>query len=147
MSLREEIKNAIKEAMRNKDNSRRDTLRNIDTMIKQIEVDERRELSDEDVVKLIAKYAKQREDAKVQFASGGRMDLVEKEDAELAIIEPYLPKQLSDNELENKLKEIIVECSATSMKDMGKVMALAKEKIGSSADGGRINIIVKTLLG
>jgi len=147
MSLREEIKNAIKEAMRNKDNSRRDTLRNIDTMIKQIEVDERRELSDEDVVKLIAKYAKQREDAKVQFASGGRMDLVEKEDAELAIIEPYLPKQLSDNELENKLKEIIVECGATSMKDMGKVMALAKEKIGSSADGGRINIIVKTLLG
>lgn len=147
MSLREEIKNAIKEAMRNKDNSKRDTLRNIDTMIKQIEVDERRELSDEDVVKLIAKYAKQREDAKVQFASGGRMDLVEKEDAELAIIEPYLPKQLSDNELENKLKEIIVECGATSMKDMGKVMALAKEKIGSSADGGRINIIVKTLLG
>lgn len=147
MSLREEIKNAIKEAMRNKDNSRRDTLRNIDTMIKQIEVDERRELSDEDVVKLIAKYAKQREDAKVQFASGGRMDLVEKEDAELAIIEPYLPKQLSDNELENKLKEMIIECGATSMKDMGKVMALAKEKIGSSADGGRINIIVKTLLG
>lgn len=147
MSLREEIKNAIKEAMRNKDNSKRDTLRNIDTMIKQIEVDERRELSDEDVVKLIAKYAKQREDAKMQFASGGRMDLVEKEDAELAIIEPYLPKQLSDNELENKLKEIIVECGATSMKDMGKVMGLAKEKIGSSADGGRINIIVKTLLG
>lgn len=147
MSLREEIKNAIKEAMRNKDNSRRDTLRNIDTMIKQIEVDERRELSDEDVIKLIAKYAKQREDAKVQFASGGRMDLVEKEDAELAIIEPYLPKQLSDNELENKLKEIIIECGATSIKDMGKVMGLAKEKIGSSADGGRINIIVKTLLG
>ncbi len=147
MSLREEIKNAIKEAMRNKDNSRRDTLRNIDTMIKQIEVDERRELSDEDVVKLIAKYAKQREDAKVQFASGGRMDLVEKEDAELAIIEPYLPKQLSDNELKNKLKDIIIECGATSIKDMGKVMGLAKEKIGSSADGGRINIIVKTLLG
>lgn len=147
MSLREDIKNAIKEAMRNKDNATRDTLRNIDTMIKQIEIDERRELSNKDVVGLIAKYAKQREDAKAQFANGGRMDLVEKEDIELAIIAPYLPKQLSDNELENKLKEIIIECGAASMKDMGKVMGLAKEKIGSSADGGRINQIVKTLLG
>ncbi|MDD5359611.1 MAG: GatB/YqeY domain-containing protein [Sulfurovaceae bacterium] len=147
MNLKEQIKEVIKEAMRAKDNAKRDTLRNIQTMIKQIEVDERVELSDDDVVKLIVKYAKQREDAKAQFASGGRMDLVAKEDAELAIIEPYLPKQLSDSELESTLKDIITECGATSMKDMGKVMGLAKEKIGSSADGSRINAIVKNLLG
>lgn len=147
MNLKEQIKEAIKEAMRAKENFKRDTLRNIQTMIKQIEVDERRELSDEDVVKLIVKYAKQREDAKVQFASGGRMDLVEKEDAELAIISEYLPKQLNDEELTLVLKEIITACGATSIKDMGKVMGLAKEKLGSSADGGRINIMVKTLLG
>lgn len=147
MNLNEQIKEAIKEAMRNKENFKRDTLRNIQTMIKQIEVDERRKLSDEDVVKLIVKYAKQREDAKVQFASGGRMDLVEKEDAELAIISEYLPKQLNDEELTLVLKEIITACGATSIKDMGKVMGLAKEKLGSSADGGRINVIVKTLLG
>jgi uncharacterized protein YqeY len=146
MSLREDIKNAIKDAMRNKENAKRDTLRNIDTMIKQIEVDERRELSDEDVAKLIAKYAKQREDAKVQFANGGRMDLVEKEDAELAIIAEYLPKQLSDEELTLALKEIIAACGATTIKDMGKVMGLAKEKIGSRADGSRINTIVKNIL-
>ncbi len=147
MNLKEQIKEAIKEAMRTKENFKRDTLRNIQTMIKQIEVDERVELSDEDVIKLIVKYAKQREDAKVQFASGGRMDLVEKENAELAIISEYLPKQLNDEELTLALKEIIIACGATSIKDMGKVMGLAKEKIGSSADGGRINIIVKTLLG
>ncbi len=146
MSLREDIKNAIKDAMRAKDSAKRDTLRNIDTMIKQVEVDERRELGDNEVVNLIAKYAKQREDAKVQFASGGRMDLVEKEDIELAIIKDYLPKQLSDDELTSMLKDIIAECQASSMKDMGKVMGLAKEKIGRSADGSRINTIVKTML-
>ncbi len=147
MNLKEEIKEAIKDAMRAKENAKRDTLRNIQTMIKQIEVDERRELDDEEVVKLIAKYAKQREEAKAQFASAGRTDLVEKEDAELAIIAPYLPKQLSDSELEAILKEIIATTGATSMKDMGKVMGAAKEAVGNQADGGRINQIVKTLLG
>lgn len=147
MNLKEEIKEAIKEAMRAKENAKRDTLRNIQTMIKQIEVDERRELGDEEVIKLIAKYAKQREEAKAQFASAGRTDLVEKEDAELAIIAPYLPKQLSDSELEAILKEIIATTGATSMKDMGKVMGAAKEAVGNQADGGRINQIVKTLLG
>ena len=147
MNLKEEIKEAIKDAMRAKENAKRDTLRNIQTMIKQIEVDERRELDDEEVVKLIAKYAKQREEAKVQFASANRMDLVEKEDAELAIIAPYLPKQLSDSELEAILKEIIATTGASSMKDMGKVMGAAKEAVGNQADGGRINQIVKTLLG
>lgn len=147
MSLREEIKNAIKDAMKAKDNAKRDTLRNIDTMIKQVEVDERRELNDNEVVSLIAKYAKQREDAKAQFASGGRMDLAEKEDIELAIIKDYLPKQLSDDELTSILKDIIIECQATSMKDIGKVMGAAKDKIGSSADGSRINAVAKSLLG
>ena len=147
MSLKEEIKEAIKEAMRAKENAKRDTLRNIQTMIKQIEVDERRELDDEEVVKLIAKYAKQREEAKAQFAAADRMDLVEKEDAELAIIAPYLPKQLSDSELEAILKKIIATTGATSMKDMGKVMGAAKEAVGNQADGGRINQMVKILLG
>ena len=147
MNLKEEIKEAIKEAMRAKENAKRDTLRNIQTMIKQIEVDERRELGDEEVIKLIAKYAKQREEAKAQFASASRMDLVEKEDIELEIIAPYLPKQLSDNELEAILKEIIATTGASSMKDMGKVMGAAKEAVGNQADGGRINQIVKALLG
>ncbi|HHO42619.1 MAG TPA: GatB/YqeY domain-containing protein [Epsilonproteobacteria bacterium] len=147
MGLKQEIQNNIKDAMRNKDNAKRDTLRNIQTMIKQIEVDERRELSDDEIVKLIFKYAKQREDARGQFMAANRLDLVEKEDMELAIIEPYLPKQLNDDELKSKLQEIITSVGASSMQDIGKVMGAAKSALGNSADGSRINAMAKELLG
>ncbi len=147
MTLKERIKNDIKEAMRAKETAKRDTLRNIQAAIKQIEVDERRELSDADVEAVLMKYAKQREDAKAQFADAGRDDLVAKEEAELAIVKSYLPEPLSDEELEDILKEIIADTGASSMKDMGKVMGAAKAKVGSRADGGRINKIVKNLLG
>jgi uncharacterized protein YqeY len=147
MSLKQRIKDDIKEAMRAKETARRDTLRNLSAAIKQIEVDERRELSDADVEAILLKYAKQREDAKAQFAQGGRDDLVAKEEAELAIVRSYLPEPLTDEELETILKQIIAETGATSMKDMGKVMGAAKAATGSRADGGRINAIVKKLLG
>jgi len=147
MSLKEQIKNDIKEAMRAKDTAKRDTLRNINAAIKQIEVDERRELSDADVEAVLMKYAKQREDAKAQFADAGRDDLVAKEEAELAIVKSYLPEPLSDEELEAIIKEIIAQTGAESMKDMGKVMGVAKTKIGSRADGGTISKMVKKLLG
>jgi len=146
MSLNLKIKSDIKDAMRAKDTLKRNTLRNIQTMIKQIEVDERRELSDADVEAILVKYLKQREDAKVQFANGNREDLVEKENAEIGIIKPYLPEPISDSELEVIVKEIVSTLNATSMKDMGKVMGKAKETLGSRADGGKINIIVKGLL-
>ncbi|SFV89872.1 Transamidase GatB domain protein [hydrothermal vent metagenome] len=147
MSLKEQIKNDIKEAMRAKDTAKRDTLRNLNAAIKQIEVDERRELSDADVEAILMKYAKQREDAKAQFAEAGRDDLVAKEEAELAIVKSYLPEPLSDEELEAIIKEIIAQTGAESMKDMGKVMGAAKAKIGSRADGGTISKMVKELLG
>ena len=147
MSLKEQIKNDIKEAMRAKDTAKRDTLRNLSAAIKQIEVDERRELSDADVEAILMKYAKQREDAKTQFADAGRDDLVAKEEAELAIVKSYLPEPLSDEELEAIIKEIITETGAETMKDMGKVMGVAKTKIGSRADGGTISKMVKGLLG
>ena len=146
MSLKEKIKNDIKEAMRAKETLKRDTLRNIQAAIKQIEVDERRDLSDADVEAIMMKYLKQREDAKTQFADAGRDDLVSKEEAEIAIVKSYLPEPMSDEELEEILKEIITQTGAESMKDMGKVMGAAKAKIGSRADGGRINQIVKKLL-
>ena len=147
MGLKEQIKNDIKEAMRAKDTAKRDTLRNINAAIKQIEVDERRELSDADVEAVLMKYAKQREDAKAQFADAGRDDLVAKEEAELAIVKSYLPEPLSDEELEAIIKEIIAETGAETMKDMGKVMGAAKVKVGSRADGGTISKMVKGLLG
>jgi uncharacterized protein YqeY len=147
MSLKEQIKNDVKDAMRAKETVKRDTLRNIQAAIKQIEVDERRDVSDADVEAILMKYAKQREDAKVQFADAGRTDLVEKEEAELALVKSYLPEPMDDAELETILKEVITDTAAVNMKDMGKVMAAAKIAIGSRADGGRINIMVKRLLG
>mgnify|MGYP002713192479 CR=1 FL=1 len=147
MSLKEQIKNDIKEAMRAKEILRRDTLRNIQAGIKQVEVDERKELTDTDVEAILAKYLKQREDAKAQFAEAGRDDLVAKEEEEIAIVQSYLPEPMSDEELESTLKEIIAQVGAESMKDMGKVMGAAKTAIGSRADGGRINQTVKKLLG
>lgn len=147
MNLKEQIKADIKDAMRAKDTARRNTLRNLSAAIKQIEVDERRELSDADVEAILMKYAKQREDAKEQFAAGGRDDLVAKEEAELALVRSYLPEPLSDEELSEILRQIIADTGATSMKEMGRVMGAAKAAVGSRADGGRINIIVKQLLG
>ena len=146
MSLNAQIKSNIKDAMRAKETLKRDTLRNIQAAVKQIEVDERRDVIDTDLEAIMVKYLKQREDAKVQFADAGRDDLVAKEDAEIAIISPYLPEPMDDTELEAVLKEVIASVGAESMKDMGKVMGAAKADIGSRADGGRINQMVKKLL-
>jgi len=146
MSLNAQIKSDIKDAMRAKEIVKRNTLRNIQAAVKQIEVDERRDVTDTDLEAIMMKYLKQREDAKTQFADAGRDDLVAKEDAEIAIVKAYLPEPMDDAELESVLKEVITSVGAESMKDMGKVMGAAKAAIGSRADGGRINQIVKKLL-
>ena len=146
MNLNAQIKSDIKDAMRAKDILKRDTLRNIQAVVKQIEVDERKEVTDADMEAILVKYAKQREDAMAQFKDAGRDDLVKQEEAELAIVKAYLPEQMSDEELEATLKEIVAQIGASSMKDMGKVMGAAKSAIGSKADGGRINACVKSLL-
>jgi len=146
MNLKDKIKSDVKDAMRAKELVKRDTLRNIQAAIKQIEVDERRDVTDADVESIMMKYLKQREDAKAQFTDAGREDLVEKENAEIAIIKAYLPEPMDDTELETVLKEVIASTGAKSMKDMGKVMGAAKAAIGSRADGNRINVMVKKLL-
>jgi len=145
MSLKEQIKADIKEAMRAKDTAKRDTLRNLSAAIKQIEVDERKELNDCDVEAILTKYVKQRKDALTQFIEAGRDDLVAKERAELQVVKSYLPEPLSDKELEVKVKEIISEIGATSMKDMGKIMSTIKKKVGSRADGSKINRLAKEI--
>jgi len=146
MTLKERIKNDIKEAMRAKDTARCDTLRNLSAAIKQVEVDERRELNDSDVEKILMKYAKQREDAIAQFKEGGREDLVAKDQAELDLVNSYLPEPMSDEELETLLRQIVERTGASSMKDMGRVMKEAREAAGSRADGGRISQMVKKIL-
>jgi uncharacterized protein YqeY len=147
MSLKQQLKDDLKVAMRAKEIVKRDAIRAINTLIKQIEVDERKELNDEDIIKLIQKGIKQREDAASQYKDAGRDDLVQKEQEQIDVFSVYLPKQLTDDELKTALEAIIQEVGATSMKDMGKIMNPAKEKLGGSADGKRINQMVKTLLG
>ena len=146
MTLKEQLKADLKEAMKAKELQKRDSIRSINTMIKQIEVDERIELDDAKIIQLIQKGIKQREEAIVQFKEAKRDDLVENEQNQIDIFSLYLPKQLSDEELESVIKSIIEEVGATSMKDMGKIMNPAKEKVGGSADGKRINQVVKKLL-
>ena len=146
MSLREKIKEDIKAAMRAKETGKRDTLRNIQTAIKQIEVDERKELTDAEVEKILMKYAKQREEGIKQFREAGREELVTKEEAELTLVKQYLPEPMEEEELETLLKSIVAEVGATGMQDMGKIMAAAKQTVGSRADGARINKVAKKLL-
>ena len=146
MSLKEKLNEDLKQAMRDKEVVKRDSIRAINTMIKQIEVDERRVLDDAEVIKLVQRGIKQREEAISQYSAAKRDDLVQKEQEQVDVFMLYLPKQLSDEELENGMKEIISEVGATSLKDMGKVMGVASKKFAGVADGKRINEMVKKLL-
>lgn len=146
MSLKEQLKEDLKTAMRAKEVVKRDCIRAINTMIKQIEVDERIELADEDVIKLIQRGIKQREEAIVQYKAASRDDLVAVEQEQIDVFLLYLPAQISDADLEAGMKDVISQTGATTMKDMGKVMGLASKKFAGVADGKRINEMVKKLL-
>jgi len=146
VSLKEKLNEDLKQAMRDKEVVKRDSIRAINTMIKQVEVDERRVLDDAEVIKLVQRGIKQREEAISQYRAASRDDLVQKEQEQVDVFMLYLPKQLSDVELENGMKEIVSEVGATSLKDMGKVMGVASKKFAGVADGKRINEMVKKLL-
>lgn len=145
-ALQEQLKSDLKDAMKAKDVFKRDTLRFLLSALKQIEVDERRELLDEDVLKVLQKLLKQRNDAAEQFKSAGREDLVEKELKEAALLETYLPMQLSDDELQAIILDVIAKVGAKSMQDIGKVMGMAMKVSDGKADGKRINAVAKALL-
>lgn len=147
MSLKELLKSDLKDAMRAKEIVRRDCIRAINTMIKQIEVDERKDLDDAEVLKLIQRGIKQRTEAALAYKEAGRTDLEETELGQIEVFKKYLPQQLSDDELEAKTKVIIEKVGAASMKDMGKVMGVASKEFAGVADGKRINEMVKKLLG
>jgi len=145
-TLRDRVSNDMKTAMKAKETAKRDALRLLLSAFKQVEVDERKELSDEDVSKIIQKQVKQRQDSAAQFKEAGRDDLLEKEESEIAYFMVYMPKQLDDSELENEVKAIIEKVGASSMKDMGKVMGMSSKTLAGKADGKRINECVKALL-
>ncbi|EIK8400420.1 GatB/YqeY domain-containing protein [Campylobacter coli] len=146
MNLKEQILNDIKEAMRQKDDFKRDTLRTLNAAFKQVEVNERIELSDERILKIIASEIKKRKDAIELYSKGGREDLAQKEQKEIALFESYLPQQLSDEELQAALKEMIANLGVSSLKDQGLVMKEAKAKFGARVDGKRLNVTLRELL-
>lgn len=145
-SAKETLKSDLKAAMIAKENFKRDTIRFLMAAIKQIEVDERIELDDDAIYKVIQKSLKQREDAAKQYKDAGREDLHDKEIAEAEILKVYLPKQLDDGDLKALISQSITALGASSMKDMGRVMKEVNEKVGSSADGKRVSALVKELL-
>ena len=144
--LKTKLQDDLKEAMKNKDNFKRDVIRFLMSALKQIEVDERKELSDADIVKIIQKSLKQRDDAAMAFQEAKRDDLYEKEIAEAAILKSYLPQQLSDEELKTIIQKHIQSSGATSLKEIGKIMAGVLTECEGVADGKRINAIAKELL-
>jgi uncharacterized protein YqeY len=145
-TLKTQINDDVKSAMKAKEVFKRNTLRLLTSAMKQIEVDERIELSNEDIIKIIQKEIKKRNDSATQYKDAGRNDLYEQEVNEIAILEVYLPKQLNDDDLKNVIASVIEEIGAKNMKDMGKVMGIANAKLAGSADGKRISEIVKALL-
>lgn len=146
MSLREVINNDLKDAMKSKDTKKRDALRLLTSAFKQIEVDERKELSDDDIIKIIQTQVKRRSDAASQYKEAGREDLMQIELDEIAYYETYLPAQLDDEALRSAVATVIESVGATTMKDMGKVMGMASKTLAGQADGKRISECVKSLL-
>ena len=144
--LKIKLQEDLKEAMKSKDNFKRDTIRFLMSALKQIEVDERKELSDEDIFKIIQKSLKQREVSATAFKEAGREDLYEKEVNEANVLKAYLPKQLSDSELKVIIAKHIQAVGATSLKEIGKIMPLVLAECAGVADGKRINMVIKELL-
>ena len=147
MSIREKILADIKEAMKTKNDFERDALRTLNAALKQVEVDNRIEMTDDVVLPLLQKEMKKRADAIELYQKGGRDDLAQIERKESELIARYLPSQLTDGELEAEISQIIAQTGANGGKDLGVVMKAAKERIGASADAKRISECVKRLLG
>ena len=146
MSLREQISDDLKTAMRSGDTARRDTIRLLLAALKQREVDERRTLSDTDVLAVIEKMIKQRRDSISQFEQGGRQDLADREQRELALLQTYMPQALGEAEIAAAVAAAITETGATGAADMGKVMALLKPRLAGRADMSRVSATVKAQL-
>ena len=147
MSLKEKITEDMKNAMRAGEKDRLATIRMILAAIKQREVDERIQLDDSQVLAAVEKMIKQRKEAIAQFESGGRADLVAKESAEIALLQTYLPAQLSDAEIDGLIAAAIASTGAATIKDMGKVMGVVKAKAAGKADMGAVGARIKAKLG
>lgn len=146
MSLKDQLKDQQKLAMLAKDKQRLGAIRLLMAEIKQREVDTRVELDDQDILAVVTKMVKQRRDSISQFEAAGRQDLADKESAEIAVLQEFLPQQLTAAEIATLIEQAIAESGAAVMADMGKVMAVLKPKIQGRADVGAVSAQVKTRL-
>ena len=146
MSLKEQITEDMKTAMRAKDSERLGTIRLLLAALKQKEVDERIELDDAMVVAIVDKLVKQRKDSVTAFTQGGRVDLADKEAAEIKVLEVYLPQRLGADEVAAEVKAIVAELGAVGPGDMGKVMGAVKARLAGKADMGQVSAAVKAAL-
>ena len=151
MGLQEQLTDDLKQAMRQQDDTRKRTVRSVISAIKQAETEldsrgQRVTLTENDLLALVAKQAKQRQDSIAEYQKGGRQDLVAEEAAELAILRAYLPQPMSPAEIEAEARQVIVEVEATSPADLGKVMKPLMARLRGRADGKLVNQIVRELL-
>ncbi len=147
MSLKERITQDMKDAMRSGDKERLGNIRMLQAAITQREVDERIMLDDTQVLAVVEKMIKQRKEAIAQFEAGGRADLAAKEKSEIELLQAYMPEQLSPAEVEALVATAIAETAASTIKDMGKVMALVKTRAAGRADMAAVSAIIKAKLG
>ncbi len=146
MSLKEDLMADLKAAMKAKDKTRKDTITMVRAAIKQKEVDEKKDLSDDEVLSIISKQVKEKKNSIEDFAKGGRQDLIDATKAEMDILYGYLPKQLSEDELRDLVAETISRLDIHDKKDMGKVMKDLMPKVKGRADGKTINRLAQELL-
>ena len=146
MSLKTQLTEDMKTAMRAKDQVSLSTIRLINAAIKQFEVDERTEADDAKVISILTKMVKQRKDSAKIYTEAGRQDLADKENAEIEILNRYLPQMMSAEEIKTVVETVIAETGASGMADMGKVMGVLKTRLAGKADMGEVNKVLKAAL-
>lgn len=146
MSLKQQLLNDMKESMKAKDTIRKDTIQIVRAAVLQVEKDEKVEVSDDDIIKLIVKEVKKRNDVLPDYIKSGREESVAEINKQIKILEGYLPEQLTEEEVESIISNIISSLGASSMKDMGGVMKQASAELSGKADNKMVSTLVKKLL-
>ena len=145
--LKEKLMEDLKEAMRSKNEIKKNTVQMVRAGILQIEKDKGIQVEDDKILEIIAKEVKSKKDALKDFEKAERQDLIDQTNKEIEVLQEYLPQQLSREEIKVELEKIIAEIGATTMKDMGAIMKNAKAKMGATADGKTINEVAKEIMG
>lgn len=144
--VKTQLNDALKAAMVAKDSARRDVIRLMQSAIKQVEVDERKTLTDDDILSILQKEVKKRRESAEEARKAGRADIAEGEESEIGVIEGFLPRQLSRAEIEALVRDAVAQTGAATAKDMGKVMGVLMPKVKGVADGKLVNEVVRSML-